>query len=207
MTLVSPALVDRFFTTSTSWEATPQCSWECKLVQPLWRQILLCAGYSQVNFFYFLNVQKYQMCSLILFSASVYLLPECFVFCSYNLLKGAAARRSNQGILMEINPEWLMLKLQSFGHLTHWKRPWCWERLNEMVGWHHQLHGLGKLQEMVKDREAWHAAVHGVIKSQTQLSDWTTKGIKSKVNLIILGVEILQIKRLSHDFGKHTIKI
>ena len=30
---------------------------------------------------------------------------------------------------------------------------------------------LGKLQEMVKDREAWHAAVHGITKSQTQLGD------------------------------------
>ena len=29
---------------------------------------------------------------------------------------------------------------------------------------------LGKLQEMVRDREAWHAAVHGVTKSWTQLS-------------------------------------
>ena len=44
---------------------------------------------------------------------------------------------SNQLILKEINPEYslegLMLKLQYFGHLckelTHWKRPWCWERL------------------------------------------------------------------------------
>ena len=39
MSLVSSALVDMFFTTSTRWEATPQCSWECKLVQPLWRTV------------------------------------------------------------------------------------------------------------------------------------------------------------------------
>ena len=49
------------------------------------------------------------------------------------------ARRSNQSILKEINPEYaleglmLKLKLQYFGHLmwrqTHWKRPWYWERL------------------------------------------------------------------------------
>ena len=47
------------------------------------------------------------------------------------------ARRSNQSILKEINPEYsleeLMLKLQYLAtwceELPHWKRPWCWERL------------------------------------------------------------------------------
>ena len=44
-------------------------------------------------------------------------------------------RRSNQSILKEIKPHYsleglmLKLKLQYFGNLTHWKRPWCWERL------------------------------------------------------------------------------
>ena len=49
------------------------------------------------------------------------------------------ARRSNPSIIKEISPEYslerLMLKLRlpCFGHLTHWKRPWCWERLK--AGW------------------------------------------------------------------------
>ena len=72
-------------------------------------------------------------------------------------LESPSARRSNQSIPKEINPEYslegLMLKLQYFGHLMRradlWKRPCCQERMRAggeggkrgQDGWHHRLNG------------------------------------------------------------------
>jgi len=106
------------------------------------------------------------------------------------------ARRSNQLILKEINPEYsleglmLKLKLQYFGHLM-WRtdslektlmlgkiegrRRRGWQRSRWLDGITDSMDmSLSELQEMVKDGETWCATFPGVIKCQTWLSNQTT---------------------------------
>ena len=98
------------------------------------------------------------------------------------------ARRSNQSLLKEINPEYsleglmLTLKFQYFGHLI--RRADSLEKTlmlgktkgrrsgRERMRWLDSITNsmnmhLSKLQKIVKDREVWHAAAHGVANSWT----------------------------------------
>ena len=99
------------------------------------------------------------------------------------------ARRSSPSISREINPVYLLeglmleLMLQYFSHLMQTadslekslmlrkiegRRTKRHERMRRVDGITDTMHmNLGKLWEMVRDREAWHAAVHGAAKSQT----------------------------------------
>ena len=119
------------------------------------------------------------------------------------------ARRTNQSILKEIGPEYsleelmLKLKLPYFGHmmeeLSHWKRPWCWERLK--VGWEGDDRGwdgwMASLTQWtwvwVSSGSWWWTGKPGMLQSmgsqsQTWLSNWTEQWDPSDKHLMFFKV-------------------
>ena len=133
------------------------------------------------------------------------------------------ARRPNQLILKEINPEYsleglmLKLKLQYFGHLM-WRADSLEKtlmlgkiedrrkrRAQQKMRW---LDGipdsvdmsLSKPQEMVKDREVWSAPVPEVTKSQTWLSEWT------ELNWVGLERNCIRLEQSNREYSQGKLK-
>ena len=122
-------------------------------------------------------------------------LPTLELWCWRRLLRvPCTARRSNQSILKEIRPECslegLMLKWNSstlatwWKELTHWKRPWCWERLKtggegDNRGWGGWMASLTLWTWVWASSGRWWWTGKPVVlqsmgsQSRTQLSDWT----------------------------------
>ena len=120
------------------------------------------------------------------------------------------ARRSNQSILKEINPEYslegLMLKLkhQYFGHLMRTanslektlmlgKIKGGMRRGQQRIRWLDDITdsmdmNSSKLWELVMDREAWHASVHVIEKSWTRLSNWTELKAAYRIYTILIKI-------------------
>ena len=144
------------------------------------------------------------------------------------------ARRSNQSVLKEINPEYfnpeysleglmLKLKLQYFGHLmrstgslektlmlkeTESRRRRGWQRMRWSDGISDSMHmSLNKLQEIVKDREVWCSIVHGVAKRQAWLNDRTTTANNLPQKLIILVLTLENAHMCSNLSGKSEIRL
>ena len=130
-----------------------------------------------------------------------------------------AAWRSNASILKEIKPEYplegLMLKLQYFGpwckEPTHWKKPWCWERLkakgdggggvwaaeDKMVRYVTQLDGHA-FEEILGESGGrgnlmW--CHHGVANSWTQLSDWIATNVWRASKIVLAQMTFTYMKR------------
>ena len=156
------------------------------------------------------------------------------LWCWRRLLKVPwTARRSNQSILKEINPEYsleglmLKLKLQYFGHLTgkmtHLKRPWCWERMKsggegDNRGWNGWMASLTQWTWVWEGSgNWWWTGKPGVLQSMgsqrvrhdwaTELTAWLTEVCHSFSSKEQVSFNFIAVATVCSDFGAQENKI
>ena len=96
---------------------------------------------------------------------------------------------------------------------THWKRPWCWERLRAGGEGGDRGWNGSKLQEIVKDKAAWDAVVHEAAKSWTRLSNWTTTATNKNIvhdNVMYAWLcqasgRLREVRSALSSLGAHTV--
>ena len=139
-------------------------------------------------------------------SAEELMLLNCVV-CWRRLLRAPWTARSNQSILKKINPDYslegLILKLKLSNtlatwceELTHWKRPWCWERLKAggeggNRGWDGWMASLTQWIRVWENSGRWWTGKPGMLKSkglQKVGHDWRTTNTPLKVIIKLLSI-------------------
>ena len=192
--------IDRFLFLGSKITVDGDCSDEIRRQLLLGRKVMTNLQCVEMMWFAKICIVKAMVFPVVMYSCESWTVKkaECQridafkLWCWRRLLRVPwIARRSNQPILREINPEYsleglmMKVKLQHFGHLMRTadslEKSLMLGKIESRRGFQRMRWSdgvtsamdmnLGKPWEMMRDRNAWRAAVHGVTKSRTQLGD------------------------------------